>query len=118
LDVIAEAELGPGLAVVDGVGGGTKGIVRELEEPADLLLELLGAAELGTTGLETDVGAMMLLLLLGETGTVIGTDGVVVKVTGQTVVVTAMIDVMMAVPSSGQLVTPGPHWVTVYTAVV
>jgi hypothetical protein len=105
------------LAVVDGVGGGTKGIIRELEEPADLLLELLGAAELGTAGLETDVGAMM-LLLLDETGVVIGTDGVVVKVTGQTVVVTAMIDVMMAVPSSGQLVTPGPHWVTVYTAVV
>jgi hypothetical protein len=105
------------LAVVDGVGGGTKGIVRELEEPADLLLELLGAAELRTAGLETDVGAMM-LLLLDETGVVIGTDGVVVKVTGQTVVVTAMIDVMMAVPSSGQLVTPGPHWVTVYTAVV
>jgi hypothetical protein len=106
------------LTIVDGVGGGTMGIVREFEEPADLLLELLGAAELGTTELETDVGAMMLLLLLDEAGVVIGTDGVGVRVTGQTVVVTAMIDVTMAVPSSGQLVTPGPHWVTVYTAVV
>lgn len=102
---------------MDGVGGGTMGIVREFEEPADLLLELL-ATELGTIRLETDVGAMMLLLLLDETGAVIGTDGVGVRVTGQTVVVTAMIDVTMAVPSSGQLVTPGPHWVTVYTAVV
>jgi hypothetical protein len=85
------------------------GIVREIDGPADLLLELLGAAELGTTELEMDVGAITLLLLLAEAGAVIGTDRIGVRVTGQTVVVTAMIDVTMAVPSSGQLVTPGPH---------
>jgi hypothetical protein len=85
------------------------GIVREIEGPADLLPELLGAAELGTTELEMDVGAITLLLLLVEAGAVIGTDGIGVEVTGQTVVVTAMIDVTIAVPSSGQLVTPGPH---------
>jgi hypothetical protein len=85
------------------------GIVREIEGPADLLPGLLGAAELGTIELEMDVEAITLLLLLVEAGAVIGTDGIGVKVTGQTVVVTAMIDVTMAVPSSGQLVTPGPH---------
>lgn len=122
LEGAPEAELELVLADADGVGGGTMGIVKDSVEPTAVLLEMLRAAELGTTGLDTDVGTMLALAieLVNEAGAVTGTeaDGVGVSVTGQTVVVTATTDVTIAVPFSGQLVTSGPHLKTVYTEVV
>lgn len=122
LEGALEAELELVLTDTDGVGGGTMGIVKDSVEPIAVLLEMPRAAELETTGLDTDVGTSLALVteLANEAGAVTGTeaDEVGGSVTGQTVVVTATTDVTIAVPFSGQLVTSEPHWKTVYTEVV